>query len=183
MAINSAGIRISGKGSITSVSSSGSPTEIPVGTNNTILTTDLIQTGGLSWLGVPPNSLVNFSSSATIQGSITPGTVTYASQVFYYGRIGTIVVCFGVISWNAFDGTGDLQINLPFPSSVTASVPMCGACLFDGAFSASGDNCSINVSTAVAFATIQTYGSGAGPNTQACVSSGDLEFTLIYITD
>lgn len=183
MAINSAGVQISAKGSITSVSSSGVPTEIPVGANNTILTTDLMQTGGLSWLGVPPNSLVDFSSSATIQGSVTPGTVSYSSQVFFYGRIGTIVVCFVVISWNSFDGVGDLQINLPFPGSVTASVPMCGALFFDGAFSASGGNCVVNVDTGVAFATIKTYGSGSGPNTQSCVNSADIEFTLIYITD
>lgn len=105
------------------------------------------------------------SWTPTIQGSVTPGTQTYSSNVGRYITIGNMVTAWCRIVMTAKDGatSGNLQIaGLPATASSVTGLNYCGSVLFG----------SLDINTAGGYSTIAAQ-IGSGASVVSLVECGD----------
>lgn len=179
MVINNIDTGFAAKGDILVAGSNGLPTHVTAGTNGQFLTVN----NSVPEKSQPANLNTNpVSWTPTVTGSGSAGTVVYTKQEGIYLTIGNLAVVWGIVEFNTFTGTGNLQ--LPFPLTLGAGNigPQQSTIVFDGTYTA-GNNVIISANPSTNFGYISCSGSGVGVSIQQCVATANIHFFIFFALD
>lgn len=128
------------------------------------------------------NAEVDQSNWTPILQGGTPGTFTYTQQVGWVVRFGIFTEIFFDVIWSATTAAGNLYLELPYLTTISAGMPFVGVLQPSGiAFGGGNTNLVINAIPNTYRGEIWTTGTGAATANLAVVATGRLIGHLRYI--